>query len=392
MRLKIVPAIILVVAASASMHNSHHCHTEPYQRREEIYHVNQARQPMSTELGHDGRWGHHEGWQSPWSHPTSSTAAEASSAPAGSDAPPASHTPQIGSPTPDRGSSSALSAVPSYSSPSNPSAPKSSDVTGGAGAAGYGISYAPYNGDGSCKTASEIKQDFQAFEGYGQLRIYGTDCDQVANVLPAASARNMKLFAGIWDVGNVADEAQLIIDAAKGDWRAIDTISVGNEVINSGSGTVDQVVSAVKQAKSILSAAGFAGNVVTVDTSDQIINNPQLCEVSDFAAANCHAFFDASVTASGAGAYVKKQAQLVQQACGGKNTIITESGWPWKGESNGAAVPSKANQKAAIGSLRNAFSRNIILFSAFNDAWKQDYKGTFGTEKYWGIYGNAPSG
>ena len=202
----------------------------------------------------------------------------------------------------------------------------------------------------------------------------------------------MKLFAGIWDVGNVADEAQLIIDAAKGDWRAIDTISVGNEVINSGSGTVDQVVSAVKQAKSILSAAGFAGNVVTVDTSDQIINNPQLCEVSDFAAANCHAFFDASVTASGAGAYVKKQAQLVQQACGGKNTIITESGWPWKGESNGAAVPSKANQKAAIGSLRNAFSRNIILFSAFNDAWKQDYKGTFGTEKYWGIYGNAPSG
>jgi exo-beta-1,3-glucanase (GH17 family) len=253
------------------------------------------------------------------------------------------------------------------------------------------MSYAPYNSDGSCKTADQIKSDFDAFDGYGTLRIYGTDCDQVANVLPAASARNMKLFAGVWDVSDVSSEIQTIISAAKGNWDAIDTISIGNEAVNSGTATVDQVVSAVNTARSLLSAAGYNGKVVTVDTFNQIIANPQLCQASDFAAANCHAFFDSSISASQAGSYVKEQAQQVQKACGGMDTVITESGWPSNGDTNGAAVPSEANQKAAISSLRSAFSDNLILFSAFNDYWKDNFPGSFNAEHYWGIYGNAPA-
>jgi exo-beta-1,3-glucanase (GH17 family) len=201
----------------------------------------------------------------------------------------------------------------------------------------------------------------------------------------------MKLFAGVWDVSDVSSEVQLIIDAAKNNWDAIDTISIGNECINSGTATVDQVVSGVNTARSLLKAAGYNGKVVTVDTFNQIIANPQLCQVSDFAAANCHAFFDSSISADQAGSYVKEQAQRVQQACGGKDTVITESGWPSNGDTNGAAVPSEANQQKAISSLRSAFSSNLVLFSAFNDDWKQNFDGSFNAEHYWGIYGNAPA-
>lgn len=201
----------------------------------------------------------------------------------------------------------------------------------------------------------------------------------------------MKIMAGVYDITDVASEITLIVSAANGDWSAIDTVSVGNEVINSGTGTVAEVVSAVNQAKSLLSAAGYTGNVVTVDTFNAIIANPELCRVSDFAAANCHAFFDSSITADQAGSYVKEQAQQVQNACNGKLTIITESGWPSNGQTNGAAVPSEANQQAAISSLRSSFSDNLVLFSAFNDYWKENFPGSFDAEQYWGIYGNAPA-
>ena len=201
----------------------------------------------------------------------------------------------------------------------------------------------------------------------------------------------MKLFAGVYDISDVTSEVQTIISAAQNNWDAIDTISIGNEAVNSGTATVDEVVSAVKTARSLLSAAGYSGKVVTVDTFNQIIANPQLCQVSDFAAANCHAFFDSGITADQAGSYVKNQAQQVQSACGGMDTVITESGWPSNGDNNGAAVPSEANQQAAISSLRSAFSDNLVLFSAFNDYWKQNFAGSFNAEQYWGIYGNAPA-
>ena len=414
MKLSIISAAVLAVAASAVPMARHRRHQEIHQihRRDVVIntvtdvvtqtapavvvYVNQAGQTISTAFNQGGQ--PTGGWGQPWSSQGSSSSAApvSSSAPQSSFAPPAPQSSPAGS-SPASGSPAPSATPSSYAAPSQssaapaPSASSPSGGTGGAGAPGYGLSYAPYNADGSCKTADQIKTDFDAFSNYGMIRIYGTDCDQVANVLPAASARNMKVFAGVWDVSQVSSEVQTIIAAAQNNWSAIDTISIGNEVINSGTGTVAEVVAAVNTARSLLKAAGYNGKVVTVDTFNQIIANPQLCQVSDFAAANCHAFFDSSITADQAGSYVKEQAQRVQQACGGMDTVITESGWPSNGDTNGAAVPSQANQQAAISSLRSAFSSNLVLFSAFNDAWKQNFPGSFNAEHYWGIYGNAPA-
>ena len=411
MKLSVISVATLAVAASAVPHGSRHRrHQEAHLRRRDVVvdtvtnvvyttaaaavvYVNEAGQPMSTGWGPGGQP------TGGWGGQTNSATPTSSSAPQSTSAPPAPESSQGGSSPPESGStapsaspSAYSSAAPSASSPaSSAPQPSQSGVTGGAGQAGYGLSYSPYDNNGDCKTADQISQDLQAFSGYGYLRIYGTDCDQTALVLPAAKARNMKIMAGVYDITDVASEIALIVSAASGDWSAIDTVSVGNEVINSGTGTVAEVVSAVNQAKSLLSAAGYTGNVVTVDTFNAIIANPELCQVSDFAAANCHAFFDSSITADQAGSYVKEQAQQVQNACNGKLTIITESGWPSNGQTNGAAVPSEANQQAAISSLRSSFSDNLVLFSAFNDYWKQNFAGSFDAEQYWGIYGNAPA-
>jgi len=253
---------------------------------------------------------------------------------------------------------------------------------------GYGITYSPYNSDNSCKSSDQVNSDFNSINGYSLVRIYGTDCDQVSNVLSAAKGKNMKVFAGVSDIDQLESEIQTIVSAGSNDWDSFDTIAIGNELVNSGTKSPSDVTSAISTARGLLKSAGYTGSIVTVDTFVALINHPELCKASDYAAANCHAFFDPLIEAKNAGPYVLGNAQAVSLACGGMDTVITESGWPTQGNSNGVAVPSSDNQQAAVKSLRDSFSTNLILFTAFNDMWKQNSASTFGAEQYWGMISN----
>ena len=252
--------------------------------------------------------------------------------------------------------------------------------------------YTAYHDDSTCKDANAVQQDFNQINGFGLVRIEGTDCGQVGNVLSACKAKGMKLFVGVYDISNVASEMATIIKAVGNDWDVIDTISVGNEVINSqGAGALPQVISALGTARSLLKATPYKGPVVAVDTFDAIKAHPEICQNSDYAAANAYAFFDSTATASNAGPWAKNTAQDVSNACGGKKTVITESGWPSSGGSNGAAVPSPQNQQTAISSLKSSFSSGLFIMGAFNDKWKKSGSGQFGCENFYGIYGDSPS-
>lgn len=250
---------------------------------------------------------------------------------------------------------------------------------------GYGIVYSPYRDNGGCKTQDEVNSDFSMINDYSLVRIYGTDCDQVKTVKNVAKDKKFKIFAGIFDIDNCEAEAQKIIDAVEGDWSCIDTVSVGNELVNNGQKSAEQVVAALNKVRGQLKGAGYNGNVVIVDTFVAMIANPSLCEASDYAAANCHAYFDGARTAEQAGDFVLEQSKRVQEACGGKRVVITETGWPWQGATNGAAVASKENQKIVIDSLRSKFTKDIILFTAFDDKWKSDFAGSHGAEQFWGF-------
>lgn len=274
---------------------------------------------------------------------------------------------------------SSTSAAASSSSSSS-----SGSFTGGA----KGIVYSPYK-VGGCKTADEVKSDIAQLSGYEVIRIYGVDCDQVPNVL-AALASNQKVFFGIFDVANIESGLKTIADGVSqhGGWDVVHTISIGNELVNNGQATVDQIAGYISTAKSVLSGLGYTGPVVSVDTFIAVINNPGLCALSDYIAVNAHAFFDGQIKAEDSGKWVLGQIQRVWSACNAqgvqKSVFITESGWPSQGDTNGVAVPSKENQEACVSSIKSIAGDSTILFTAFNDYWKAD--GPYNAEKYWGVY------
>ncbi|KAK9466664.1 glycoside hydrolase superfamily [Lipomyces arxii] len=245
-----------------------------------------------------------------------------------------------------------------------------------------GIVYSPYNADGTCKSTSQVASDVAQFSSYEVIRLYGVDCDQVPNVW-AAKSSSQKLFLGIFDVSAVQSAISTIASTAGSySWDDVYTVAVGNELVNSGQKTAAEVVILTNTARSLLRAVGYNGPVVNVDTFVAVYANPSLCECSDYAAINCHPFFDGTIPASGSGDFVAAQISKTAALCS-KDVLITESGWPKHGQANGVAVPSPENHDIAIESLVSTVGPNLIEFTAFNDYWKAD--GPYGAEKYWGI-------
>jgi exo-beta-1,3-glucanase (GH17 family) len=263
---------------------------------------------------------------------------------------------------------------------------------------GFGVTYNPYNADGTCKTASQVLKDITALgTGYSFVRVYGTDCDTVPNVLAACKANGLKLFAGIFKLSGLSSQANDIISAVGGDWSSIHTISVGNELVDNGGSDVATVTAAVSTVRGLVRSAGYTGPVVTVDTLAATILHPELCSASDYCAVNCHPFFDSNTDAANAGSFITTQLARLRNVLDNKSQsiIITETGWPSQGDTNGKAVPSKSNQATAISSIRTAFSSNpagVTLFNPYNMYWKKSSSNQFEAEPYWGFLGDCPSG
>ncbi|KAI2083021.1 Cell surface mannoprotein mp65 [Ophidiomyces ophidiicola] len=253
---------------------------------------------------------------------------------------------------------------------------------------GVGISYTPFTADSKCKSQAEIDSDINRLRKYSTIRLYGVECNQIPMVLSAAKRNGMKIFAGIYVLNDLDRELQTLINSARNSWSDIVAVSIGNEVVARNAQSPGQVVNAINRARSILRGVGYGGPVLTIDTVEATIRNPQLCHASDICAANAHAFFSNKTPANQAGPFARRQADMVSAAVGGKRIIIAESGWPSAGDTNGAAVPSDQNQRIAVQSLRDSFrdrDGELILFSAFDEKWKKDFPGSHNAEKWWGI-------
>ncbi|KAJ8123801.1 hypothetical protein ONZ43_g328 [Nemania bipapillata] len=266
------------------------------------------------------------------------------------------------------------------------------------GSALHGVTYSPYKGDGNCKTEAEVDRDFSLFsKDYGVVRLYGVDCGQVSTVSKAANKYGNKLFLGIFDINNVDSAVDTMAASLNYDWSMVDTVSVGNELVNNGGATAEQSLAALARARSCLRARGYQGPVVVVDTFVAVLAHPELCDESDYCAVNVHPFFDPNTGAPDAGNFVNSMMQNIRSrlADPSKRVVVTETGWPWQGQPNGAAIPGLDHQSLAISSIKGAFSNNaadVFLFTAFNDLWKKPEASTFMAEQFWGMGGRySPS-
>ncbi|CAK9438577.1 uncharacterized protein LODBEIA_P28010 [Lodderomyces beijingensis] len=262
-----------------------------------------------------------------------------------------------------------------------------------AAAGSYGITYSPYTKGDKCKSAAEVRADLAKLSNYELIRLYSTDCSGIENVM-AAMTPSQKIYLGLWNIDpqsvqNGLSEIKTAISQSSQGWGAVHTIAVGNERVNAGAASVAQMQTAVDTARTWLkaNAPSYNGYIVTVDTLVAYVSNPQLCQMSDYLAVNSHPYWDGGVEPSNSGPWLQQQISHLQSVCGtSKDVLITETGWPTQGDNFGNCVPSVPNQVAAVKSIVNALGSKVIMFTMYNDYWKDP--GPYNVEQHWGLYGD----
>ena len=191
-----------------------------YDSEDVIVYVNDANQPVSTTTIYNGLVPHTQAPPPPTTSSTPAPPAVVSPATSPSTTPVPLPEPSSSPVIAPKLESSTLAPAPSpVPQPTQAIAPASSPdpsphpTSQDSGSSGPGFSsavaYTPYNADQSCKSTSQVAADFQNINGYEVVRLYGTDCNQIGNVI-AATHSKVKLFLGIFDINSIQSEVETI--------------------------------------------------------------------------------------------------------------------------------------------------------------------------------------
>jgi len=193
----------------------------------------------------------------------------------------------------------------------------------------------------------------------------------------------LKTLVGAWlsdDLEKNREEIDGLIQLAKK--GLIDIAAVGNEVLYRNDLSEDQLLKYIEEVKTQLPdiPVGY------VDAYYEFVKRPQLSDLCDLILCNCYPYWEGTPFEYSFD-HMRHMYQLGIDAGKGKRVVITETGWPSKGDGLGGANPSQINaMKYFINTHLWAVENNIetFYFSSFDEAWKVGSEGEVGA--YWGIW------
>ena len=163
----------------------------------------------------------------------------------------------------------------------------------------------------------------------------------------------------------------------------VDIAAVGNEVMYRKDLSEEELLQFIYRVKDAIPDSIPVGYV---DAYYEFTIKPRITEACDLILSNCYPFWEGCNLDYSLG-HMKQMYHQALEAGNGKKVIITETGWPSKGESFKDSHPSKENAiKYYINTqlLSQQDDIDIFYFSSFDESWKVGAEGEVGA--YWGIW------
>ncbi len=250
----------------------------------------------------------------------------------------------------------------------------------------HGLCFSPYlegqNAEDSV-SANQIKKRLDIITPNTKW-IRSFSCTQGNEMIPGIARQNgLKTVVGAWisdDLERNEKEIESLI--ALGKAGLVDVAAVGNEVLHRQEISEQQIIGYLKRVKEALPST----TVGYVDAYYQFLDRPNLVANCDALLVNFYPFWEGANNDFSV-SYLQNMFEITQNVANGKKIIITETGWPNKGESVQEAIPSELNaMKYFIASQEWAKNNNLEIFhfSSFDESWKAKQEGTVGTA--WGIW------
>ncbi|MCQ4138748.1 glycosyl hydrolase family 17 protein [Chryseobacterium sp. EO14] len=193
----------------------------------------------------------------------------------------------------------------------------------------------------------------------------------------------MKTLVGAW-LGNDPEinerEIEGLIKLAKEGF--VDIAAVGNEVMYRKDLSEDELLDFINRVKKEIPEIP----VGYVDAYYEFTIKPRITDACDVILANCYPFWE-SCPAENSLNYMKQMYEQAKQVANGKPVIISETGWPSKGEELKGAFPSEKNAlDYFINTQLWCMDEEIdcFYFSSFDESWKVGPEGEVGA--HWGIW------
>ena len=250
----------------------------------------------------------------------------------------------------------------------------------------HGLCFSPYvegQNAGDILSAEQIKRRLDIITPHTKW-IRSFSCTNGNELIPEiAHQKGIKTVVGAWisnDLDRNEKEIESLIALAKSGLVAI--AAVGNEVLHRDEISEQQIITYIKRVKEAVPniPVGY------VDAYYQFLDRPNLVSNCDVLLVNFYPFWEGA-SIENADSYLQNMLELTQTVANGKKIIISETGWPSKGETIENAIPSEINaMKYFVASQDWAKNNNLELFhfSSFDESWKVIQEGTIGTA--WGIW------
>ncbi|MFK8059806.1 MAG: glycosyl hydrolase family 17 protein [Polaribacter sp.] len=250
----------------------------------------------------------------------------------------------------------------------------------------HGICFSMYEDGqepGDTITEEQVERRIKILKPYTKW-IRSFSCIEGNEHIPKiAKMQGLKTMVGAW-LGDDPEKNEQEIDALiqLGKEGLVDIAAVGNEVLYRNDLTLEELLSHIKRVKEALPNV----TVGYVDAYYEFTKHPELVEISDVILSNCYPFFfffpiEHSLN------HMQSMFGQATDAAKGKKVIITETGWPSEGGSEGAAESSSENtMKYFIDTQVWSAKENVevFYFSSFDESWKVGDEGDVGA--YWGLW------
>ena len=250
----------------------------------------------------------------------------------------------------------------------------------------HGLCFSPYVENqkaGDILSADQIKRRLDIIAPHTHW-IRSFSCTEGNELIPEiAHKKGLKTIVGAWisnDKARNEKEIEALIKLGKS--GLVDIAAVGNEVLHRNEISEQELITYIKRVKDALPNT----HVGYVDAYYQFLDRPNLISNCDLLLVNFYPFWEGA-NIDYAVSYLQNMMEVTKNVAQGKKIIISETGWPSKGDTVEEAIPSEINaMKYFVSSQNWAKNNNIELFhfSSFDESWKVIQEGTVGTA--WGIW------
>ena len=250
----------------------------------------------------------------------------------------------------------------------------------------HGICFSLYEDGqkpGDIISAAQVNRRIQILKPYTKW-IRSFSCLEGNEHIPRIAKENeIKTLVGAWlgsDLELNEKEIESLITLAKEGY--VDIAAVGNEVMYRGDLTEEQLIDYINRVKDAIPniPVGY------VDAYYEFSHRPRITEVCDVILTNCYPFWE-GCPIEYALLHMQHMFHSAKNAGNGKRVIITETGWPNKGNSLKSAVTSDENAMKYFIESQNWSKFNnieIFYFSSFDESWKVETEGNAGAN--WGLW------